>query len=72
MRALLGIFWLIVGLPADGVSEECGAVRRDNTTAFRTVLTEIAADAAAGEQRPADLPEGLREAIEAWIKHREL
>jgi hypothetical protein len=67
MRALLSILCLFAGLPADSIAEEFEATRIERTEHYRAVLAEIAANPApSGEQKPCELPDGVREAVEGW------
>jgi hypothetical protein len=63
-----GLRGLFAGLPADDL-DGFEARRIARTENYRAVLAAIAADPAHPRaQRPYDLPDGIREAIEAWTK----
>jgi hypothetical protein len=70
MRALLGILCLFAGDPADGIAEEFESTRLERTEKYRAVLAEIAVDPDLSvELVPQDLPDGVREAVEAWTQN---
>jgi hypothetical protein len=73
MRALLSILCLFMGAPDDGVADELKTARDDRADEYRAVLSEISfetAPEANASERPAphDLPESIRNAIEAWTR----
>jgi hypothetical protein len=69
MRAILSILCLFAGLPADVVAEEFEATRLEKAERYRAILAAIAADPALSvERKPSDLPDGVREAVEAWTQ----
>ena len=67
MRALLGLLCLFCGAPAAMAGAEASRLAR--TAEYRAVLSEIAAARAVPDEPLShDLPDGLREAVEAWTE----
>jgi hypothetical protein len=69
MRALLGILCLFSCAPAATASERADAARLARAAEVRAVLSEISdkRDPSDG-LRSHDLPDDLREAVEAWTR----
>ncbi len=65
MCALLSLLCLLWGSPPECVSSEHEEACLDQRAEYRAILSEISAGRAA-EAPPRDLPEDLREAVEAW------
>ncbi len=69
MRALLGLLCLFSCAQAASASQRLDDARVARTAEVRAVLSEIAARRdPADERRSHDLPDGLREAVEAWTR----
>jgi len=69
MRALLTLLSLLCGAPDDLTEDEFQRARIERTLQYRTILAEIAPNhALSGLPRPRDLPDDVREAVEAWTK----
>ena len=67
MRALFSIFCLFSNLSGGGIAEELEAAQQERTEQYHAVLAEIAPDKALSvTPLPHDLPDDIREAIEAW------
>ena len=65
MRTLLSLLCLLWASPAEHLAAQRDS--SDRRAEYRTLLSEIAAGrAASAEASPRDLPEDLREAVEAW------
>jgi hypothetical protein len=65
MRALFSLLCLFCASPADRADAAFEEARRGRMAEYQTVLSEILADQRASESARG-LPEGVREAIEAW------
>jgi hypothetical protein len=69
VRALFSIFCLFSNLSGRGIAEELEAAQQERTEQYHTVLAEIAPDKSFSvTPLPHDLPDGIREAIEAWTE----
>ena len=69
MRALFSIFCLFSSLSGGGIAEDLEAAQQERTEQYHAVLAEIAPDKAFSvTPLPHDLPDGIREAIEAWTE----
>jgi hypothetical protein len=69
MRALFSIFCLFSTLSGGGIAEDLEAAQQERTEQYHTVLAEIATDKAFSvTPLPHDLPDDIREAIEAWTE----
>ena len=69
MPALLSILWLFAGSPADIGVDELEANRNKKWTECQALLSDISdGGRSLDDQRPRDLPDGLREAVEAWTQ----
>ncbi len=69
MRALFSIFCLFSTLSGGGIAEELDAAQQERTEQYHGVLAEIATDKAFSvTPLPHDLPDDIREAIEAWTE----
>jgi hypothetical protein len=69
MRALFSIFCLFSNLSGGGIAEDLEAAQQDRTEQYHAVLAEIATDKALSvTPLPHDLPDDIREAIEAWTE----
>jgi hypothetical protein len=67
MRVLLTVLSLISGSPDDVTAEESQRARIERTDEYRAVLAEIATRKVSSmPPRSHDLPDAIREAIEAW------
>ena len=67
MRALIGLLCLFSGDPAASVGGDADEARLARSAEVRAVLSEISARSPApNDSIPHDLPDGLREAVEAW------
>jgi hypothetical protein len=67
MRAMLAALCLFCGSAVDVAAEDFDAAQQPKVERYRVLLSELTA---AGEPRAVeaatDLPDGLKEAIEAW------
>jgi hypothetical protein len=69
MRVLLTLLSLLCGAPDDLTADEFQQARIERTLQYRTLLAEIAPDRVlSGLPQPRDLPDDVREAVEAWTK----
>jgi hypothetical protein len=69
MRALFSIFCLFSSLSGGGIAEDLEAAQQERTEQYHAVLAEIATDKALSvTPLPHDLPDDIREAIEAWTE----
>ena len=67
MRALLGLLVFFWGSPVECASCDREEARSDRTAEYRAILSEISPGLpASAAAPPRHLPEGLREAVEAW------
>jgi hypothetical protein len=67
MRAILALLCLFSGTPDDLPAEGFTATGEPKVERYRALLTELASSAAVpGAKTPIDLPEGIKEAIDAW------
>lgn len=70
MRAILALLCLFTGLPDDASAEGFDAAG-EKTEKYRALLSELASSRIPSETRVStDLPEGLKETIEAWTNRR--
>jgi hypothetical protein len=66
MRAILALLCLFSGLPDDAPAEGLDAAQ-EKTEKYRAFLSELASSETTPDVRTTiDLPEGLKQAIEAW------
>jgi hypothetical protein len=69
MRALFSIFCLFSSLSGGGIADDLEAAQQERTEQYHAVLAEIATDKALSvTPLPHDLPDDIREAIEAWTE----
>jgi hypothetical protein len=69
MRALFSIFCLFSNLSGGGIAEDLEAAQQERAEQYHAVLAEIATDKAFSvTPLPHDLPDDIREAIEAWTE----
>jgi hypothetical protein len=67
MRALLAALCLFCGSAVDVAVEEFDAAQRPKVERYRVLLSELTASGEPMAIKTAtDLPDGLKEAIEAW------
>jgi hypothetical protein len=66
MRALLSILLLFMGLPNEGLAEEYETARIERRDEYRGIMRALETDRDSSVAH--DLPDGVREAIEAWTK----
>ncbi|WP_114943672.1 hypothetical protein [Microvirga calopogonii] len=70
MRAILALLCLFSGLPDDASAEGFDAAQ-EKTEKYRSLLSELASSGTSpGIEMATDLPEGLKQAIEAWTGPR--
>jgi hypothetical protein len=70
MRVILAVLCLFYGSPGDIAAEYYESTSEPKVERYRALLAEISSSGAASEHRTLiDLPEDLREAIEAWTKN---
>ncbi len=68
MRAILALLCLFCGLPDDVTAESLDAGQEPKVERYRALLSDLASSPNLAMKTPIDLPEGLREAIEAWTR----
>ncbi|MGO4524829.1 hypothetical protein AB4097_08175 [Microvirga sp. 2MCAF35] len=70
MRAILALLCLFSGMPDDASAEGFDA-GQEKTERYRSLLSELASSGTTpGIETATDLPEGLKQAIEAWTGPR--
>ncbi|HEV2564729.1 MAG TPA: hypothetical protein VGU19_06565 [Microvirga sp.] len=65
MRAILALLCLFSGLP-DDTSAEGYDTAQEKTETYRVLLSELASPGTPDSKAATDLPDGLKQAIEAW------
>ena len=71
MRAILALLCLFCGSPDDLATEGLDVGQEPKVERYRMLLSELASSSAApAAETLIDLPDGLREAIEAWTGER--
>ncbi|EIM29506.1 hypothetical protein [Microvirga lotononidis] len=71
MRAILALLCLFSGLPDDTPAEGFDATQ-EKTERYRAFLSELASwDTSPSIETATDLPEGLKQAVEAWTGSRQ-
>jgi hypothetical protein len=69
MRAILALICLFCGLPNDVAEDGFGGTQEPKVEQYRVLLSELASSGTApAVMAPLDLPEDLKEAIEAWTR----
>jgi hypothetical protein len=69
MRAILAIVCLFCGSPDDLSAEGYDGAQEPKAERYRALLSELASSRTAPEAKaPIDLPEDVKEAIEAWTQ----
>lgn len=67
MRAIFALLCLFCGSPDDAAAENFDASQEPKVERYRTFLSELASsNRVSRAAAPIDLPDGLKEAIEAW------
>jgi hypothetical protein len=69
MRAILALLCLFSGLP-DDTSGEGFDTAQEKTETYRVLLSELASTGTPDSKAATDLPDGLKQAIEAWTGPR--
>jgi len=70
MRVILALLCLFSGSPDDASAEGIDAAQ-EKTERYRSLLSELASTGASSSSETAsDLPEGLKQAIDAWTGTR--
>jgi hypothetical protein len=70
MRAILALLYLFSGLPEDASTEGFDG-NQEKTEKYRALLSELASSGTTpGIATATDLPDGLKQAIEAWTAPR--
>ena len=67
MRAILALLCLFSGLPDDASADGFDAAQ-EKTEKYRALLSELASSGTPDGESVTDLPDGLRQAVEAWTR----
>ena len=71
MRATLALLCLFFGSPDDVAAECPDAAQELKVERYRTLLSALtSSDLGPGIKAPTDLPEDLKDVIEAWMRRR--
>jgi hypothetical protein len=68
MRAILALLCVFCSLPNDARVESFDGGQEPKVEWYRALLSDLASGTNSAIRTPIDLPEGLKEAIEAWTR----